>query len=41
MDGAKRKLEELDMTMRETLVPFGDAANALAALGRLAILRSH
>lgn len=41
MDGAKRKLEELDAMMDDALVPFGDAAAALAALGRLAILRSH
>ena len=41
MDGAKAQLETLAATMRDALAPFGPRADALAALGELAIHRSH
>ena len=41
MDGAKAKLKELDGVMHDTLLPFGQRATALWALGKLAIHRSH
>jgi farnesyl diphosphate synthase len=41
MDGAKAQLETLAATMRDALAPFGTRAGALAALGELAIHRSH
>jgi farnesyl diphosphate synthase len=39
MDGAKAKLEELDLVMREALGPLRDRAKQLSALGELAIHR--
>ncbi len=41
MDGAKAKLAELDVQMRTLLEPFGARAEALAALGELAVRRAH
>ncbi|SBV36195.1 geranyltranstransferase [uncultured Stenotrophomonas sp.] len=41
MGGAKAQLETLAATMRDTLAPFGTRADALAALGEMAIHRSH
>ena len=41
MDGAKAKLAELDALMREALAPYGGGADALRALGELAIHRAH
>jgi len=41
LDGAKAQLESLANAMREALAPFGGRAAALAALGELAIHRSH
>ena len=41
MDGAKAKLEELDLVMREALGPLRDRAKELSALGELAIHRTH
>ncbi len=41
MDGARRKLEDLADAMSDALSPFGVDAGALAALGTLAISRSH
>ncbi|MFT3755635.1 MAG: polyprenyl synthetase family protein [Pseudoxanthomonas sp.] len=41
MDGAKAKLDELAVAMRDALQPFGERAAALAALGRLAVERDH
>ena len=41
MDGAKAQLETLAATMRDALAPFGPRADALAALGELAIHRLH
>ncbi|WP_334178180.1 polyprenyl synthetase family protein [Pseudoxanthomonas sp.] len=41
MDGAKAKLAELDARMRQALAPYDDRADALRALGDLAIHRSH
>jgi len=41
MDGAKAKLDQLASRMRELLGPFGTAASPLAALGELAVQRSH
>lgn len=41
MDGTKAQLETLGATMRDALAPFGRRADALAALGELAIHRSH
>ncbi|HZF97886.1 MAG TPA: farnesyl diphosphate synthase [Pseudoxanthomonas sp.] len=41
MDGAKAKLEELDLTMRGALAPLRGRAKALSALGELAIHRTH
>jgi len=41
MDGAKAQLQTLAATMRDALAPFGPRAGALAALGELAIHRSH
>ncbi|WP_203321575.1 polyprenyl synthetase family protein [Pseudoxanthomonas beigongshangi] len=40
-DGAKARLNELDASMREALSPFGEAADALRALGELAVRRDH
>ena len=41
MDGAKAKLAELDARMREALAPYDGRADALRALGELAIHRMH
>ncbi|KAF1686232.1 geranyl transferase [Pseudoxanthomonas broegbernensis] len=41
VDGARARLEELAEEMRGTLAVLGDRANALAALGELAIRRSY
>ena len=41
MDGAKAKLAELDARMREALAVYDHRADALRALGNLAIHRSH
>ena len=41
MGGAKAQLETLAATMRDALAPFGRRADTLAALGELAIHRSH
>ena len=41
MDGAKAKLAELADTMRDALAPYDPRADALRALGDLAIRRSH
>jgi farnesyl diphosphate synthase len=41
MDGAKAKLDELAAQMRALLAPFGERADALAALGELAVKRGH
>jgi farnesyl diphosphate synthase len=41
IDGARSKLDELAAAMRDALAPFGDRAAALAALGDLAVTRSH
>jgi len=41
MDGAKAKLNELDVLMHDTLAPFRERAMALWALGKLAIHRTH
>ncbi|MEB1528851.1 polyprenyl synthetase family protein [Xanthomonas sp. WHRI 7945] len=41
MDGAKAKLAELAATMRDSLHGHGPRADALAALARLAVDRSH
>ncbi len=41
MDGAKAKLGELDTRMREALAPYDGRADALRALGDLAIHRAH
>ncbi|MGB3392690.1 MAG: polyprenyl synthetase family protein [Stenotrophomonas sp.] len=41
MDGAKTHLQHLSASMRDALAPFGARADALAALGELAIHRSH
>ena len=41
MDGAKAQLETLAAMMRDALAPFGPRADALAALGELAIHRLH
>lgn len=41
MEGAKARLAELDLLMHETLAPFRTRANALWALGKLAIHRTH
>ena len=41
MEGAKAKLAELDVRMREALAPYDSRADALRALGDLAIHRSH
>ncbi|MDV0437078.1 polyprenyl synthetase family protein [Xanthomonas sacchari] len=41
MDGAKAKLAELAQAMRDSLHGYGDAADALAALARLAVDRAH
>ena len=41
MDGAKAKLAELDARMREALAPYDGDADALRALGDLAIHRAH
>ncbi|KAF1716561.1 polyprenyl synthetase family protein [Pseudoxanthomonas wuyuanensis] len=41
MAGAKAKLDELARAMQAALVPFGPRADALKALGELAINRSH
>ena len=41
MDGAKARLNELDTAMRDALAPFGETADALRALGELAVRRTH
>ena len=41
MDGAKAQLQALAAEMHDALAPFGERAAALAALGELAIHRSH
>ncbi|MCC4590591.1 polyprenyl synthetase family protein [Xanthomonas campestris pv. cannae] len=41
MDGAKAKLAELAQAMRDSLHGYGNAADALAALARLAVDRAH
>ena len=41
MDGARARLGELATSMRDALAPFGARAAALAALGELAVRRSH
>lgn len=41
MEGAKAKLAELDAQMREALAPYDGRADALRALGDLAIHRTH
>ncbi|MBO9874892.1 MULTISPECIES: polyprenyl synthetase family protein [Xanthomonas] len=41
MDGAKAKLAELAQAMRDSLQGYGAAADALAALARLAVDRAH
>lgn len=41
MDGAKAKLAELSAVMHDALASYGEEANALRALGRLAIERDH
>ncbi|MCR6626811.1 MAG: polyprenyl synthetase family protein [Pseudoxanthomonas sp.] len=41
MDGAKAKLAELDARMRQALAPYDGRADALRALGDLAIHRMH
>ncbi|WP_454829926.1 polyprenyl synthetase family protein [Pseudoxanthomonas wuyuanensis] len=41
MAGAKAKLDELASVMQAALAPFGPRADALKALGELAINRSH
>ncbi|MEL1263875.1 polyprenyl synthetase family protein [Pseudoxanthomonas putridarboris] len=41
MDGAKAKLDELAAIMRDALAPCDERADALRALGELAIHRSH
>ncbi|KAF1725353.1 polyprenyl synthetase family protein [Pseudoxanthomonas japonensis] len=41
MDGAKAKLAELDALMRQALAPYDGRADALRALGDLAIHRMH
>ncbi|MBN6149622.1 polyprenyl synthetase family protein [Xanthomonas sp. AmX2] len=41
MDGAKAKLSELAVQMRDSLDAYGTRADALAALARMAVDRSH
>ena len=41
LDGARARLGELATSMRDALAPFGARAAALAALGELAVRRSH
>lgn len=41
LDGAKAKLAELSALMDDALAGYGEEANALRALGRLAIERDH
>ncbi|QNR98499.1 polyprenyl synthetase family protein [Stenotrophomonas sp. 169] len=41
MDGAKARLAELSTVMDDALAHYGEEANALRALGRLAIERNH
>ncbi len=41
MEGARAKLAELDARMREALAPYDGRADALRALGDLAIHRTH
>ncbi|XQA68243.1 polyprenyl synthetase family protein [Xanthomonas sacchari] len=41
MDGAKAKLAELAQAMQDSLESYGAAADALAALARLAVDRAH
>ncbi|KIP87579.1 geranyl transferase [Stenotrophomonas maltophilia] len=41
MEGAKAKLDELSAVMHDALAAYGEEANALRALGRLAIERDH
>ncbi len=41
VDASRRRLEALAQAMREALLPFGERAAALAALGRRAVERTH
>jgi len=41
VEGARAKLDELAVRMRETLAPLGERGAALSALGELAVRRSH
>ena len=41
VDGARARLDALAVAMREELAPLGDRVAALAALGELAVHRSH
>ncbi|WP_119718628.1 polyprenyl synthetase family protein [Cognatilysobacter tabacisoli] len=41
LDASRARLDDLDARMRDALAPFGAPADALRALGRLAIERSH
>ena len=41
VDGARAKLEELAAVMRDALAPLGERSAALAALGELAVQRTH
>lgn len=41
LDGARARLGELATSMHDALAPFGGRAAALAALGELAVRRSH
>jgi len=41
MDGARLRLQQLAVDMDDALAPLGDRAAILAALGRLAVTRTH
>ena len=41
LQGARARLDELAATMRDALAPLGARAGHLAALGELAVKRSH
>ena len=41
LDGARARLDELAVAMRQSLAPFGKRATTLAALGELAVQRKH
>ena len=41
IQGARARLDQLAATMREALAPLGARAGHLAALGELAVKRSH